>query len=147
MRIGNPQAGQSFWIGHSTVSRSGRSRCEILAICGSSCSEDGRSHHDFQTARFAGLEKKRYDRGEGRTAKCWSRLMPRLWGENRTPPKRLRGRIYVPLLSKRLTRSCPPRFSREYFLVILPRVAAHDHPTADRSESSGDRPLHRRAVL
>src|SRR3954464_6974343 len=55
MRIGNPQAGQSFWIGHSTVSRSGRSRCEILAICGSSCSEDGRSHHDFQTARFAGL--------------------------------------------------------------------------------------------
>ena len=31
--MAKPQKGQAFWTGHSTVSRSGRSRGEVLAIC------------------------------------------------------------------------------------------------------------------
>ncbi len=54
-RMGKPQAEHSLRIGHRTVSWSGRSRCEVLAICTSYWPRSGPIHQRFQTANFAGL--------------------------------------------------------------------------------------------
>jgi hypothetical protein len=83
--MGKPQAGHSFWIGHNTVSWSARSRGEVLAICTSCLPGDSRIHHRFQTAKFAGLEKKAApgdaDGSRGRAAEArWKRKSRRSWG-------------------------------------------------------------------